>query len=91
MLRVFGRKLGSLSWRPSPAAASSALASANPTMHDDPSVSKSDSDSRPFSAPRFAFESILLGSSRGLIVAPFNLVLVLSTSASKNALALSSS
>nr|CAD1820441.1 unnamed protein product [Ananas comosus var. bracteatus] len=42
-----------------------ALASANPTMHDDPSVSKSDSDSRPFSAPRFAFESILLGSSRG--------------------------
>ncbi|KAJ6811645.1 cytochrome b-c1 complex subunit Rieske-4, mitochondrial-like [Iris pallida] len=66
MLRVAGRRLTSLSWRPAPASSSFLLSNNSPTIHGNPR-SSSDEDSKPIprSPYRMALESGLLGSTRG--------------------------
>ncbi|XP_073007765.1 cytochrome b-c1 complex subunit Rieske-4, mitochondrial-like [Typha latifolia] len=62
MLRIAGRRLASLSWRPS--SASSIFISRNPVLAD-PSLSRDESDSDAFAPFRFSFGSGLLGPTRG--------------------------
>ncbi|KAJ6800941.1 cytochrome b-c1 complex subunit Rieske-4, mitochondrial-like [Iris pallida] len=64
MLRVAGRRLSSLSWRPAPVS-SSFLLSNNPSVHGGDRYSEESRSTTPKSYYRMAIESGLLGSSRG--------------------------